>query len=211
MLGEIRAAAIFGVATPKLEPMTYRELNVLRLLTWANYCEQVVLKKAQGDPNLAILVQKRVTDWRRTASMFGGPAPDWRSAISGKLLGDIAEPVLFNITQPNFDEAYVRDHNAQASEGLLQLETARRIYAIEHGAAPKSLAALTPEPLAKLPVDPFAPKGATFNLSSGGAIYSIGPDGRNDAARVAYDPTNGVVSPGDIFFNPPASRPPISK
>ncbi|MCL5271635.1 MAG: hypothetical protein M1457_14020 [bacterium] len=34
------------------------------------------------------------------------------------------------------------------------------------------------------------------------AVWSPGPDGRDDGARLAYDPTNGTVSPGDIIVYP---------
>jgi hypothetical protein len=92
--------------------------------------------------------------------------------------------------------------------GLLELETARRLYVIEHGSQqPKALADLAPVYLAKLPADPFAKDGAPYRLSSGGVIYSVGPDGRDDAAATAFDPKNGTISPGDVFFSfAPASE-----
>jgi hypothetical protein len=31
-----------------------------------------------------------------------------------------------------------------------------------------------------------------------GRLYSVGPNGRDEGGVVAYDPTNGVVSPGDV-------------
>lgn len=34
-------------------------------------------------------------------------------------------------------------------------------------------------------------------------VYSIGPDKKDDITDIAYDPTNGTISPGDIFLRVP--------
>jgi hypothetical protein len=50
--------------------------------------------------------------------------------------------------------------------------------------------------------DPFGPKGARYGLlvrPNEIAVYSIGPDRQDDQALIAYDPTNGEASGGDIF------------
>lgn len=58
-----------------------------------------------------------------------------------------------------------------------------RRYQLKYGRAPASLAALVPEFLPAVPLDPFDPAGAPLTLASDGqhyAIYSIGQDGRDD-------------------------------
>lgn len=37
-------------------------------------------------------------------------------------------------------------------------------------------------------------------------IYSIGPDQKDNKARITYDPTNGTISPGDIILRIPAAN-----
>ena len=53
-----------------------------------------------------------------------------------------------------------------------------------------------------LPEDPFL-KGQTLRYIPGAGgpatVFSVGPNGENDHASVAYDPTNGTTSAGDIF------------
>lgn len=39
-------------------------------------------------------------------------------------------------------------------------------------------------------VDGFTPKDA----------YSFGPDGIDDKRKILYDPSNGIISPGDVFL-----------
>jgi hypothetical protein len=55
---------------------------------------------------------------------------------------------------------------------------------------------------AALPEDPFL-KGQTLRYIPGAGgpatVFSVGPNGENDHASVAYDPTNGTTSAGDIF------------
>jgi len=49
--------------------------------------------------------------------------------------------------------------------------------------------------------DPFTEK--IFRFEKGGdayKLYSAGPDMLNDMAKLVYDPTNGIGSPGDIIF-----------
>ncbi len=51
------------------------------------------------------------------------------------------------------------------------------------------------------PRDPFA-DGPLRELDepAGTVIYSLGPDRADQRAAIAYDPTNGTTSPGDIFL-----------
>jgi len=55
---------------------------------------------------------------------------------------------------------------------------------------------------AALPEDPFL-KGQTLRYIPGAGgpatVFSVGPNGENDHASVAYDPTNGTTSAGDIL------------
>jgi hypothetical protein len=61
---------------------------------------------------------------------------------------------------------------------------------------------LVPIPIGeKLPVDPFSGKDYLYRCEPGGEgyqLWSVGPDEKSDEASVAYDPTNGTLSDGDL-------------
>lgn len=58
-----------------------------------------------------------------------------------------------------------------------------------------------------LPKDPFGKGVIRFLRQAGDFIcYSVGPDEKDDVARVEYDPTNGTLSGGDITLRVPAHR-----
>jgi hypothetical protein len=199
-VGVMRWAKLQGLAVADLSPMTARELYLRSCATQADLIEQIVLPKLKNDPKLIDYARVQAKIYRDYASLLGGPMTTFGS-IGTRIFGYFSAPVFFAMTTSNSLEALTRDKVAQARMGLLQLETARRLYVIEHGSQqPKALADLAPAYLAKLPADPFAKDGAPLRLSPGGVIYSIGPDGRDDAAATAYDPKKGAISPGDVFF-----------
>lgn len=66
--------------------------------------------------------------------------------------------------------------------------------------------AAAPDPAAQAASfrDPFS--DGTFRtaiLDGAMAVYSVGPDRTDDHARLAYDATNGTLSPGDIITTVP--------
>ncbi len=74
---------------------------------------------------------------------------------------------------------------------IIELETQRRLtitdiaimrYQLKHGAAPKELAALVPEFLASVPMDPLSGKALCYRLNADGTfvLYSTGEDGKDD-------------------------------
>ncbi len=82
---------------------------------------------------------------------------------------------------------------------LAQIDAAIQLYHLEKKQWPKSLNDLKPEYLPKVPLDPFINK--PFRLTqneSGMYAYSVGPDFKDDRAKIIYDPTNGTARLGDI-------------
>ena len=74
-------------------------------------------------------------------------------------------------------------------------------YFATRGAAPESIQALVPDYLPELPTDPFnAEESPELRYVSDEIVYSIGPDKKDQEAAIKYDPTNGTISQGDIFF-----------
>jgi hypothetical protein len=58
-----------------------------------------------------------------------------------------------------------------------------------------------PDDLSSFPTDPFTDKPFLFiKDTSGFQLYSPGPDLMDGKARTEYDPTNGIISAGDIIF-----------
>ena len=55
----------------------------------------------------------------------------------------------------------------------------------------------------KVEIDPFSKTGDTLKnaIAASGKLawYSIGPDDKDDEAKIIYDPTNGAISAGDIL------------
>ena len=84
--------------------------------------------------------------------------------------------------------------------------TQTRLALVKAACAVKSKSLKPPFPAqldaGALPEDPFA-KGQTLRYIPGAGgpatVFSVGPNRENDHASVAYDPTNGTLSAGDIF------------
>ncbi len=68
----------------------------------------------------------------------------------------------------------------------------------QKGTLPPTLSALS-EIGVTPPKDPFSTGMPKYILRGNGAtLYSIGPDLSDNQGKLEYDPTNGVISPGDI-------------
>ncbi len=69
----------------------------------------------------------------------------------------------------------------QARMRILICELAVRVYAIEQGGKPETLAALVPDYLDELPVDPFTREPLKYRRGENGyQVYSVGPDKKDD-------------------------------
>lgn len=99
----------------------------------------------------------------------------------------------------DFHPQEIRESAARAKLDLLRLESARKLYTKQKGqtgkVAPDMLA---PTYLSHSPLDPFSQK--EYDMTDDGLFYSPGPDREDGGGSVLYDPTNGVLSAGDIFL-----------
>jgi hypothetical protein len=98
----------------------------------------------------------------------------------------LASPLTFGGGRDNsvYFSAYYATQNA-----LLTVAYALRAYRLEHGRYPATLAALTLDYLAVVPVDPFT--GAPLRywpLGTGYRLYSVGPDGKDDHGTPINEP-----------------------
>jgi hypothetical protein len=91
------------------------------------------------------------------------------------------------------EEVGVRYRVMMAKLRLTRIVAALAEYKLDHGGFPNQLCDLAVEYLDSVPIDPFS--GKEFS-----ALYSVGPDRKDDGGKVQYDATNGTVSRGDVFF-----------
>lgn len=97
---------------------------------------------------------------------------------------------------------------AETKFQLLRAATAARYRLLTTGSFPAQPSAFAPPLTQTIPTDPFT--SAPLLFSSYGAqafiCHSVGPDQKDNGARIEYDPTNGTLSAGDILLRVPAQR-----
>jgi hypothetical protein len=96
----------------------------------------------------------------------------------------------------------VRAPVSRVRADLRSMATAIESYKLDHDALPMAAWQLTtPTPFLKaLLADVFDPETPLRYraVGSGYLIWSVGPDGVDDAGEIRYDPTNGTHSRGDV-------------
>lgn len=99
------------------------------------------------------------------------------------------------------EEAFVQSQVASVQSQILRLHALALLHQLDRGVYPETLEALASEDTASLPADPFG-EGPLSYVATGREpqIYSYGPDRRDNYGSLLYDPTNGVLSSGDIYF-----------
>jgi hypothetical protein len=91
---------------------------------------------------------------------------------------------------------------ANSRQNICLLAAAVREYQSKHNQLPEKLENLVPEVLPSLPADPLSGESFRYRVKGNlGVIYSIGLDGKDNDAALLYDPTNGIISQGDIAFS----------
>jgi len=104
----------------------------------------------------------------------------------------------------NLSETSTRWNISETKPRLLLAGAAARYHFLTTGKFPGSPEQFAPLLPHGLPQDLFTT--TTLRLISGKdsfVVYSVGPDAKDDAASLVYDPTNGTVSAGDIFLEIP--------
>ncbi len=119
---------------------------------------------------------------------------------------DIAE--LLPLQSANvIKECDIRERVTDANFQLVRMATGAKYRFVTQQAFPRSAEGFVPLLPDGPPQDPFTTAPLRFfsdpNLFT---CYSIGPDEQDNRAAISYDPTNGTVSPGDIFVEIPHER-----
>ncbi len=115
------------------------------------------------------------------------PAPPPREPLAALLLPVLSQGGLVHAA----NETSVR---------LLRSQVALRQYRERHGRYPERLEGLVPEVLPAVPEDPFTGKPLVYRLEGAGVpvLYSVGPDGADDAGRPIPVNTLKNNSGGDL-------------
>lgn len=106
-------------------------------------------------------------------------------------------PLFLKISVSLHDELVKKGKCVLTNFDFLRVQTAQKIWTLEHGSPAPHLASLVPNPLKELPVDRFMIGEVPFH-EIGSAWYSVGPDGIDGKGKITYDPTNGTDSTGDM-------------
>lgn len=108
---------------------------------------------------------------------------------------------------PNYSRALERTAESETGRRLAIAAIALRRYELQHGRPPANLAALTPEFLESVPMDPMSGKALCYRLNpdSSFVLYSVGKDGHDDGGKGGMDlwsgpdavwPTAAALEPG---------------
>jgi beta-lactamase regulating signal transducer with metallopeptidase domain len=107
----------------------------------------------------------------------------------------------------------VRSGYERANSDLFKIEMAVKLYFKEkkrYTADPSSLTTPIAYVFSEIPLDPFDKQQSPLRLKlnekgNKWKAYSVGPDKTDNHALILYDPTNGIVSRGDIIKTGPSS------
>lgn len=98
---------------------------------------------------------------------------------------------------PAYGKAILQRHWSRTGVDAAALAVALERYRRAHGAWPETLAALVPNDLAQLPLDPYTGTPLHYAVrESGPVVWSVGPDRVNDAARsIDSSMPSGAIPP----------------
>ena len=118
-----------------------------------------------------------------------------------------ALPLVAYLMMPRVHYHDVEHQMIATRESLRIAGLALETYHTDNGRYPASLEELTSpnKYTGTVPIDPFSDKGETLRyiVNSDGSecvIYSVGPDGVDTQGVDVYDPSNGLISEGDIVI-----------
>ncbi|MCX7000337.1 MAG: hypothetical protein NT106_08610 [Candidatus Sumerlaeota bacterium] len=137
--------------------------------------------------------------WKRNQNEFKMKMDEW--AVSISLHPSLQ--VFSKVAVPNTLEADVRIHVTKSRMLQTQIATALESYRLINSRYPSRLSELAPQYFAELPVDVFNGREYIYKPSADGIsynLYGVGPDRIDDSGATVYDPTNGTISAGDLFY-----------
>ena len=144
------------------------------------------------------------TAWEREVKQFAGEfGAGLRCPISVQII-------------PTFSSTAVGIDRGKAYRDVVTVALAIQRYRLRHGDPPKALAALVPEFLSGVPLDPFDGKPLRYRVDDAEyRVYSIGSNGVDDGGRVPADLVDLTSLPVqvdaefDFVFRVRLSKPPV--
>jgi hypothetical protein len=152
----------------------------------ADYMEQYQLPKTHDQ--LKKFDREAIKSYRTISAIYGGPITSFRGWL-GRMVAPAVMPALNPAPPIPYEEAYTKSLVCKAYFDLLILETEQIIQERKGGDRTGRMNELK---------DVFAKDGKPYRQTP--VFYSVGPDGIDRGARILYDPTNGTISAGDIYF-----------
>lgn len=190
-IGTLRALRRRGIDRD-FQDKTGVDLCVMANLAEAEYIETQEIPSLRNQVKLVQDASERAQSLHGVADVLQNP---------NRLRGASSRVFFYQMMKLNGGEdAEARALVAAVRIDLLRLETAQKLYALEHGRPPAVIGDLVPQYLSAVPSDRFGPV-ALLQVAPG-RYFSIGPDRVDDHGAIAYDPTNGALSAGDVFLNP---------
>jgi hypothetical protein len=154
---------------------------------------------ADRDLAVCVRVMKTYADLARQPYFEAKPLLDAKSPQLENL-SSLAYPLakvgLGHIMAPIYTEALADASNVKARHRLHKLVVALMIYEKRHARFPEGLDALSPDIIAKVPVDPFSGKPYVYRREGGGlVVYSLDRDMKDDggASRQAGSEKGDIV------------------
>jgi len=112
-----------------------------------------------------------------------------------------------SLEEVKYIQPAVRDGATSARCQCILMAAAARHRLLSEGEFPQSADEFAPLLPEGSPKDPFGSQRMKFfSREDSFSCYSVGPDEQDDRAEVAYDPTNGTLSGGDIVLEVPRQR-----
>jgi len=193
LIGAIRDAKKGGLAVRDIQGKTANEIALEAMRIYDEYMEKICLPSIR-EPAEKARREKILKEEIDFSAVFGYKVKSLRG-----LFYKIASPFYnsWMLTQYrsslplNPFNVHIRVQCALAYYDLLMLETERKIRKLEGGGAEVSI-------IEKSLKDVFSKDGQAYGEKP--VFYSVGPDCIDQHASILYDPTNGTISPGDVFF-----------
>jgi hypothetical protein len=137
--------------------------------------------------------------WKRNEKELKMKMDEWDKAVHPSLKAFLKK----EIATPSRQEADVRILVTKSRMHLTQIATALESYRLINRRYPSRLSGLAPQYFAELPVDVFNGREYIYRPSADGisyTLYGVGPDQTDNSGAPVYDPTNGIISAGDLFY-----------
>jgi hypothetical protein len=151
----------------------------------AAYLEKCFLPTVR-DEMQRTMIKGKLADYKRDVSFLEGDMRSLKGLII-KICSPYYYSLIFSLQKCDFDDIYSKWRFVRVRIDILRCFMEQKIIALEHkGEIPQ------------IPKDVFSSAGEPLHTKP--VIYSMGPDGVNQQAGIYYDPTNGTISSGDIFF-----------